>query len=204
MQILFFINTLRPKFPVHNGCWLGRQFRIGHESGPAVNIVNNDTTINIGDRVTLYAENAPDYFWEPEPSLSCFDCASPVASPIRNTRYIVHTLTGANCIKSDTVLVRVTYNRTFNLPNAFSPNNDGVNDVFRPKGAGLVVYNMLVYNRWGQLVAQVTDHRKGWDGTYNGEPQPVGTYVYVVQYGFWDDEGKTTIQERRGTFTLLR
>ncbi len=187
-----------------SGCLLEQQFHVDHEFGPPVLIANNDTTINIGEKIMLYAENSPDYLWEPDPSLSCFDCAAPVAMPIHDTRYIVHTVTGTNCIKSDTVLVRVTYNRNFNLPNAFSPNNDGVNDVFRPKSAGLILFNMLVYNRWGQLLSQVTDHRRGWDGTCNGEPQPIGTYVYVIQYGFWSDEGEPVIEERKGTFTLLR
>jgi gliding motility-associated-like protein len=102
------------------------------------------------------------------------------------------------------VLVRVTFNRTFDMPNAFSPNKDGINDVFRPKSQGVIAFAMQIYNRWGELLAQVSDLRKGWDGTSKGQPQPIGTYVYVVQYIFWDSEGKMVVQDKKGTFTLIR
>jgi gliding motility-associated-like protein len=187
-----------------NGCWMSQQYHIGHEFGPPVNIVNNDTTINIGDRITLHAEGAPDYLWDFEPTLSCLDCASPVASPTRNTEYVVRTVTGSNCVRTDRVLVRVTFNRTFDMPNAFSPNKDGINDVFRPKSQGVIAFAMQIYNRWGELLAQVSDLRKGWDGTSKGQPQPIGTYIYVVQYIFWDSEGKMVVQDKKGTFTLIR
>jgi gliding motility-associated-like protein len=71
----------------------------------------------------------------------------------------------------------------FYIPNAFSPNNDAVNDVFTPLGLGLKSYEMLIYDRWGELIFSTTDISKGWDGsTLNGEkPSQTDVYVYVIR-----------------------
>ncbi|MRG44891.1 T9SS type B sorting domain-containing protein [Chitinophaga sp. SYP-B3965] len=188
-----------------NNCPADVDFSIANNQADRVNIINGDTTINIGDEIILRAENAPDYAWEPiDGFLSCLTCAVTTARPVRDTRYIVRTLTGLNCITSDTVNVRLTYNRSFQMPTAFSPNNDGANDLFRPRAQGLIVFHMVIYNRWGQLLHQTTDHRKGWDGKMNGKTLDIGTYVYVVNYGFWDDTGKITMEKKQGTFTLIK
>lgn len=188
-----------------NSCAATANFHIANNQTDRVRIINGDTTINIGDEIILKAENAPDYQWEPiDGGISCLTCATTSARPVRDTRYIVRTITGRNCILSDTVNVKLTFNRSFQMPNAFSPNRDGVNDVFRPKGQGLVVFNMVIYNRWGQMLYQTTDHRKGWDGKMNNLPQEVGTYIYIVDYGFWDDSGKIVLQKKQGSFTLIR
>ncbi|WP_119080427.1 gliding motility-associated C-terminal domain-containing protein [Chitinophaga alhagiae] len=188
-----------------NGCGETRDFHIGNVDIPRVNILNNDTTINIGEELVLQAENAPDYQWQPlDGWLSCLDCATPVARPLRETRYIVRTVTGQNCINADTVLVKVSYHRSFQMPNAFTPNGDGVNDFFRPVSKGVIVYNMQIYNRWGQLIYQGTQPKTGWDGKLNGVPQEAGTYVYFIQYGFWGNEGDVQLNSKKGTFTLLR
>lgn len=188
-----------------NGCGSTTDFSIINNRTDRVRIINNDTTINIGDEIILRAENAPDYVWEPiDGGLSSLTGAITSARPVRDTRYIVRTLTGTNCIPSDTVNVTLTYNRSFQMPTAFSPNRDGVNDLFRPKSQGLVVFHMLIYNRWGQLLHQTADQRKGWDGKFNNVPADIGTYIYVVEYGFWDDTGKVVIEKKQGSFTLIR
>jgi len=188
-----------------NGCGSTTDFSVANNRTDRVRIINNDTTINIGDEIILRAENAPDYVWEPiDGGLSSLTGATTSARPVRDTRYIVRTLTGTNCITSDTVNVILTYNRSFQMPTAFSPNRDGVNDLFRPKSQGLVVFHMLIYNRWGQLLHQTADHRKGWDGKYNNVMSDIGTYIYIVEYGFWDDTGKIVIEKKQGSFTLIR
>ncbi len=89
------------------------------------------------------------------------------------------------------------------FPNAFSPNNDGKNDVFRA-----IVYTQLdkfylaIYNRWGVKVFETTDPSKGWDGTFNGQPQPGGAFVWYAQYQLQSGQGNVTLQ--RGTLVLIR
>ena len=69
------------------------------------------------------------------------------------------------------------------MPNAFTPNNDGHNDVFEVKYPQLIkTIQMTVFDRWGQKVFESNDPTKGWDGTLNGIKQPVGNYVWIIKY----------------------
>ncbi|MBP1649865.1 MAG: conserved repeat domain protein [Bacteroidetes bacterium] len=183
-------------------CTLDTTVIIENNNVAAVHIWNNDTTINIGQSVTLKATNSPDYAWTPEDGLSCVDCSSPVATPDSTTTYVVSTVTGLNCIPTDTVTVTVTHYKKLFIPTAFTPNGDGQNDVFRVKGLGITYFNMRVFNRVGNLVYATEDYSSGWDGKLKGEVAPIGTYVYVIQYAFYGDEMHP--QMEKGTVTLIR
>ena len=71
------------------------------------------------------------------------------------------------------------------LPNAFSPDGDGLNDVFQAKTSfqNIGSFTMSVYNRWGELVFESSDISLGWDGMHEGKACPMGTYVYSLEYG---------------------
>ncbi|SEW44676.1 gliding motility-associated C-terminal domain-containing protein [Chitinophaga sp. YR573] len=181
-----------------NSCNTGSTIDINNINPPPVHITNHDTTVNIGDIVALHAVNAVDYQWTPAEGLSCTDCPSPFAQPLTPTTYIVQTVTGLNCVPADTVTINLTYNRSLYAPNAFSPNGDGVNDVFRVKGKGVAYYSMTIYNRWGGFVYQTSDMNKGWDGVL----QEVGGYVYVIEYAFYGKE--STRLKQKGTVALVR
>ncbi|MFT2008801.1 gliding motility-associated C-terminal domain-containing protein [Pontibacter sp. 13R65] len=86
------------------------------------------------------------------------------------------------------------------VPSAFSPNNDGLNDVFTVKGKFYENYSIKIYNRSGQVVYQSIEPTEGWDGTYQGQSQPAGAYVYEIQLTTLDGEKK----DRKGTVTLIR
>lgn len=87
------------------------------------------------------------------------------------------------------------------MPNVFTPNNDGKNDVYRPFMTGNIkVYDLLVYNRWGQLIYKSQSPLSGWDGKMNNQFQPEGTYVYVIKV---EDECND-VKERKGSFLLIR
>jgi gliding motility-associated-like protein len=86
------------------------------------------------------------------------------------------------------------------IPTAFSPNNDGENDILYVRGAAIKTLDLKIYNRWGQMVFETTSQDKGWDGTYNGQPQPVEAYAYILVADFIDGTGKTL----KGNVTLLR
>lgn len=184
------------------GCSADTLVTINNVITPRVQILNNDTTINIGESIRLVAVNAPDYVWTPATGLSCNSCATPVAQPLQPTRYIVNTVTGLNCVPADTVSIYLSYDRSLYVPTAFSPNADGNNDLFRVKAKGVAIYNLQVYNRWGQLIFEADDLSRGWDGRLKGVPQPPGTYVYVVSYAYFGREAQ--VLQQKGTFVLIQ
>ena len=86
------------------------------------------------------------------------------------------------------------------IPSGFSPNGDGQNDILYVEGAAIATLDLKIYNRWGQLVFETTSQSKGWDGTFNGQPQPIDAYAYVLIVNFIDGTAKTL----KGNITLLR
>jgi gliding motility-associated-like protein len=86
------------------------------------------------------------------------------------------------------------------VPNVFSPNNDGKNDIFYVYGNYISKIELQIYNQWGQHITPITDKNKGWDGKFKGNPQPVGVYVYVLKVEMQD---KREIN-MKGSITLVR
>jgi gliding motility-associated-like protein len=97
-------------------------------------------------------------------------------------------------------------NPDIHFPNAFTPNNDGINDSFFPIMSGYDIYEseMLIYNRFGQLIFQTVDIRSGWDGTSKGKPCDTGTYIWKVSYKHYADGISLTIKSLTGIVTILR
>jgi gliding motility-associated-like protein len=87
------------------------------------------------------------------------------------------------------------------VPNAFTPNGDGINDVFKPAIYGTAVnYTMTIFNRWGQMIFKTRDPGKGWDGTLSGELQPEGTYIWDCQFQLLGNKP----DHKSGTVVLIR
>ena len=87
------------------------------------------------------------------------------------------------------------------IPNAFTPNNDDLNDVFAPvSNCPVTLYRLSIFDRWGGMVYSSTNAESGWDGTYNGEELPNGMYVYRLQYSHSKSENNTEI----GQVNLMR
>jgi gliding motility-associated-like protein len=87
------------------------------------------------------------------------------------------------------------------IPNAFTPNNDGQNDVFKIKNiTDERLIDFKVFNRWGTILFRTTDPNVGWDGTNKGQPQPIGVYGYVIQIGYSDGY----VETYKGTVTLIK
>lgn len=107
-----------------------------------------------------------------------------------------------NCDASDSVVV--TNDCYVDIPNVFTPNGDGLNDYFFPRqllAKGLLTFSMNIYNRWGQIIFETTSlNGAGWDGRFNGTPQPEGVYVYMIDVTFKDGQK----QHHQGNVTLLR
>ncbi len=87
------------------------------------------------------------------------------------------------------------------IPNAFSPNNDGQNDIFKICNmTNEKLIDFKVFNRWGTILFRTTDPKQGWDGTSKGQMQPIGVYGYVIRIGYSDGY----VETYKGTVTLIR
>ncbi len=150
-----------------------------------------DKTISVGSStgLTLKVSDDVNYIqWLPATGLSCANCSSPVASPKQTTSYRVTVMNRGGCINKDDITVFVVCNGgNIFMPNTFSPNGDGNNDVFYPRGKGLyTIKSMRIFNRWGEPVYEAVnflanDASKGWTGTYKNGPAPNDVYVYFVE-----------------------
>ncbi len=141
--------------------------------------------------------------WSPGGSLSCTSCDTPVATPVNTTDYHVAVTNNAGCVAYGMVTVSVVPDYTVFVPNAFTPNNDGNNDVFSIYGnlKALAYLQMQIFNRWGEKVFESNDHQFTWDGTYKGELQPSGIYTWQLKLTYLNGHRE---EIRTGTLTMLR
>ncbi|HMI62139.1 MAG TPA: PKD domain-containing protein, partial [Puia sp.] len=135
-----------------------------------------------------YSENVNTWAWTPIENLDCNTCPNPVATLIFKKEYHVTVTDANNCMSSDSILIITICNdKNYFIPNTFSPNGDGVNDYFYPRGSNLYnIQSLRVFNRWGQVVFErknfpANDATMGWDGNFNGRPAPVDAYVYIAE-----------------------
>lgn len=167
-------------------------------------------TINFGeisalDVTTAYNTNFT-YSWSPAAGLNDANIQSPQASPVEPTTYTVIVADNQDeCFDTAQVTVVIIYPDQFAIPNAFTPNGDGKNDVFYPilLGNQQQVIEFRIYNRWGQLVHNNTD---AWTGSFESKDQPTGSYTYyiVVRTPNPQAPGTTKDHKLQGSFTLVR
>ena len=100
---------------------------------------------------------------------------------------------------SNAVIVEKPY--ALYSPNAFSPDGDGINDLFKVSGQGMSDFQIEIYNRWGQMVYKSIDLSNGWDGTFKGKNMPTGTYVYKIKTSKF---GLEQILVKSGSVGLVR
>lgn len=169
-----------------------------------------DQTSTTGSTVQLQATGSPDvaqWQWSPPDNLSCTNCANPESTPTQNMTYTVTGTTAFGCATSDStnIFLICDEGKVF-IPNTFTPNGDGKNDIFYPRGRGVkIVLYFRVYNRFGQLVYertnfQVNDKTAGWDGTFKGQKLNPQVFVYTTE--MICDNNK--IFKLSGNVTLLR
>jgi gliding motility-associated-like protein len=172
-------------------------------------IVHPAAVLFIPDSVTIYPgetyqiapqTNCASFAWSPPGGLNDAYISNPIASPVISTKYVVNATTEWGCKTKDSIEIYVDDGSLLTLPNAFAPGN-GPNSEFKIIKRGLASLNYFrIFNRWGNLVFETTDIDKGWNGEYNGSPQPMGVFVYQVQAVTSD--GK--IFEKHGNVTLIR
>ena len=165
--------------------------------------LGKDSTLCLNESMTL---NVPagylSYNWQPQYNLMYQAPYSVMINPKVNTNYSVEAEVFSGCKLSDTVQINVeTCPEYIYFPNSFTPNNDGLNDTFRPLTGGVFEkYELQVYNRWGELVYSTKNKTEGWTGKHKGIMQDNGTFVWLCKYKFYGKEEKII----KGTITIIR
>ncbi|MDH7464375.1 gliding motility-associated C-terminal domain-containing protein [Chitinophagaceae bacterium 26-R-25] len=156
--------------------------------------LGNDTTICKGTELTLSPKmnSTVNYVWQDKSTTSTYTVKTDG----------IYSLTATNQCGTDADSIKIDFALcALNMPNAFSPNGDGSNDIFRVKYIFPVQsFNMTIYNRWGQKVFSSDDIHKGWNGLLNGMMAPNGLYIWTI--AITDIDGKA--QTQKGSVMLLR
>ncbi len=175
-------------------------------SGYSINTIN-DATIQWGEQITLntvivpsFHNEATNVFWTPNYSLTNDTIEQPIANPQLTTTYVVTIIDTMGCVSTDTVTITVQTDYEFYVPNAFSPNNDGTNETFRPYGKNVKSIELRIYNRWGEKVYETNDINEGWDGKFKDKLCDPAVFVYTVEAEFVDGYR----QVYKGNLTLVR
>lgn len=168
-------------------------------SGPFDGIRKTDT-IFVGQSVTLHANGNGTIAWNTHSTLSCTNCNDPVATPVGTTIYTATNISPNGCQVSDQFTVVVLNDALVNIPSAFTPNGDGLNDYFGPLGKVPDAYRLQIFNRNGEVVFKSTAINQRWDGRYKGVLQPSSVFVYLVYY----KDIKNKPHQQKGTFALIR
>jgi gliding motility-associated-like protein len=158
----------------------------GNPNGVGYNWTNSNTAIGLGASGT---SNVPS-----------FKAANMSSQNISSTITVTPTLNGCNGSSKTYTVTVVPLNKDVFVPNVFTPNGDGKNDLLLVYGNYINKLEMRIFNQWGQQIESIADKNKGWDGRYKGKAQPVGVYVYTLQAELSD--GRTV--KLKGYINLIR
>lgn len=171
-------------------------------------IANRDTTIFLGESVSIFAGNncATSVSWSPASGLSNTTSLMTVATPDESTLYTLTTITDMGCMQIDSIRINVLSDDEIVcdeilLPSAFTPNGDQLNDTYNISNI-FIIENLIsfeVFDRWGTRIFTTNVPAQGWDGSFNGAEVNPGQYIYKVNYTCQGEE-----YNKLGSFTLLR
>lgn len=165
-------------------------------AGPA------DTTVVLGEPLFLNGTGGTIYLWQPATWLNNPRIANPVALPEDDITYRLTVSNTTGCQEQDSIRIKLyKVPASFYVPSAFTPNNDNNNDILRPILLGMRTLNYFrVYNRWGNLIYATSQKGAGWDGSYKGNLQDPGTYVWMAGGSTFTGE----VIVRKGYSVLIR
>ncbi len=168
---------------------------------PMIWIALDDDSLEIllGEEIEItsdYNIANPTFVWTPNRWLTCNDCAEPNSQPFNDVTYEVLMLDENGCAARDSIFITVNIERKIAIPSAFTPNNDGENDLFTLLGKNPAVEEVeyfQVFDRWGGMVhhaknIQLNDYEFGWDGRVRGKNAAVGVYVFKAKVNYIDGE----------------
>lgn len=153
----------------------------------------------------LQATGGVRYVWSPITNINRTNIHNPIVNPLKDTWYHVVVTDTNECSAEDSVLILTSFvagSGNFYIPNAFTPNNDGINDCFGLKHwGGMEEFELSIYNRWGERVFLSKNPSDCWNGILKGILQPPGTYIYLVKVKSSCTNG---VVQRKGHITLIR
>jgi len=166
-------------------------------------VANTGSNVNIlpGQSTTLSASGGGTYYWSPSTGLICNTCAQSIATPSQTTKYYITVTDPNGCTSMDSVLVTLDILcKDLFIPNVFSPNDDGENDVFHIYGTCIKSAHLVIYDRWGEKIFETNNVTAGWNGIYKGKLMnaAVFTYIYTAEL----DNGESI--NTKGNITLLK
>jgi gliding motility-associated-like protein len=183
-----------------NGCTASQIVKIAATtSTPVINLSVSSNVIVAGDQAQLTASGGGTYDWFMSPDLSCNSCPNPIASPLKTTSYCVQVTDINGCEAKDCMTIEVE--SAVYVPNAFTPNEDGLNDIFKPIIEHVHDYELFIFDRWGELVFKTSNTEEGWDGSYKQKTCKSDVYVYKITY---TDDFKKKHYEQLGKVTLVK
>jgi len=172
----------------------------------AISLTASPDPVTAGFPVNLATNSTQSYqvlSWLPESQFPDQTALSQSFTIIDTSKtYSVIAESANGCIDTASVTVTVGTNTgDLFIPNAFTPNGDGKNDLFKVYGSSINQLELRIFSQWGQLLFESKDQQKGWDGTYGGHPQPTGVYLYAVKVTLY---GQTSPIIRKGSLNLIR
>jgi gliding motility-associated-like protein len=221
----YYLNGVFQTSPVFTGLTAGTYTAVAEDNENCVGSTNititqpQGFTVNAGaDLVSVKGQTVQltgtatsangilSYDWTPAATLSCTSCQNPNATPDSTTTYVLLAMDGDSCIGFDSVTVFVKYTIQYFIPNAFTPNDDKLNDFFEFDILGAKSIETSIFNRWGERVYFNANQSNGaingnaWDGKKDGKVVPSDTYLYQLKVSFFDDTEETL----SGTISVVR
>jgi len=190
------------------GCSVTSDYSLSYQYEFDITLSPTDTTLIKGltARLNVVANvnNSVSFVWTPSEGLSCSNCATPVARPMETTTYAVVATDENGCTDNDSVLITVEDIGNIFVPNSFSPNGDGANDIYAIYGVRpeyMREFYFTIYDRWGEKVFETNDPAFTWDGTFKGKLLKTTVLVYYMKYVLI---GADDIEVKRGSISLLQ
>jgi len=163
-----------------------------------------DTSIIIGESFNLNVNtyDVATYVWTPDYNISCNNCSYLTFNPLESTTYNLSVTDTMNCfLKNFEFLVDVIPKYSVDVPTAFTPNGDGINDVIFVDGWGIEqLIEFKIFNRFGELIFSTNDINKGWDGNYKNKLQNIESYTYFIKVKTYENQTLT----KTGSIKLLK
>lgn len=159
-----------------------------------------DLVFNLDELMYINAIGTGTLTWLSGEGVYCASCPSTQIMPKNSSCYVVQSINSYGCKAKDEVCVEVTKDHNIYIPNIFTPNFDGINDVFLVYGTGLTKLEMTIFDRWGEKLFFSNDQLKGWDGTYKGKESKQDVYTYLINYTSLDGKKHT----KTGHVSLLK
>ena len=190
------------------GCSISDSYTLAYQYQFDITISPSDTTVIKGltaqINVVANVNNSVSFVWTPATGLSCSNCGNPIARPMETTNYLVTATDENGCTDNDSVLITVEDIGNIFVPNSFSPNADGANDIYAIYGARpeyLREFYFTIYDRWGEKVFETNDPTFTWDGAFKGKILKPTVLVYYMKYVLL---GSDSVDVRKGTITLIQ